>query len=234
MEAVLMGICLSACAGFRVFLPLLAMSVAIRMNGWSAPPVVGWAASDVGFSILIVATVAEMLGDKIPLVDNLFDIVEMIAKPVAGVLISVGVIDHLSPAAAWVLGISAGLPLALGIQTASASLRLASTAATAGLGNPILSTLEDIAAVVLVVLSFVVPILVLAIILLVAYRGMRRLARNRRAVVRQRTSRDSAPWILKEHLVVYEQPKAKPPIPPAPNDNDAAGPSRPGAQETRP
>lgn len=83
------------------------------------------------------------------------------------------------------------------------------------LRNPILSTLEDIAAVVLALLSYVV--LVLAIILLVAYTGVTRLVRNQMAK-RQRAFQGRTPWVMRDRLVVYAQPRQKP-IDPAAHDS---------------
>lgn len=184
LEPVLAGIALSACAGFRVFLPLLSTGLLLRLNGWQDPPVIEWAATDQGLLLLAVASLAEVLADKVPLIDHALDSVHTLLKPLAAVLVTVGLVHHLSPGTAWVLAIIAGAPVAAGLHLTKATLRGLSTGVTGGLGNPVLSFLEDLVAVVLAVLAVLLPVLAFALAVWLAAQAGGRWAGRRRASVR--------------------------------------------------
>jgi len=70
------------------------------------------------------------------------------------------------------------------VHTAKASARVGSTALTGGLGNPVLSLIEDVAAVVLIVLGFIAPILAL----LLAIALLARLVSYARSMSRRRNA----------------------------------------------
>jgi hypothetical protein len=82
------------------------------------------------------------------------------------------------PLTAIALGVAVGAPSALVPHAAKSLLRAGSTALTGGLANPVLSLLEDVAALALFVLAVVVPVLVAAGLLLVAFLIVRRFARR--------------------------------------------------------
>ena len=185
MEPVLAGIALSACAGFRVFLPLLSAGLLLRLNQWADPPLIQWATTDQGLMLLLAASVAELLADKVPLVDHLLDSVHTLLKPLAAVLVTVGLVHHVSPGTAWVLAIIAGAPVAAGLHLTKATLRGFSTGLTGGLGNPVLSLLEDVFAFVLAVLAVLLPLLAFVLaVWLAAYTGGRWVGRRRAARAR--------------------------------------------------
>ena len=66
-----------------------------------------------------------------------------------------------------VLALAGGLLLAGGVHAVKATARPVVTATTAGVGNPLVSALEDVVAMVVSVLSVVVPILAAMIVILV-------------------------------------------------------------------
>lgn len=184
IQPIIWGLTLAACAGFRAFLPFLFVSAMTRWGGWAEPPVIGWVASDEGFVILLAASVAEVLGDKIPVVDHALDAVQTFIKPFAGLLLTAGMLHEWSPAGAWILALAAGAPVALGVHTTKATTRAASSIFTGGLGNTLLSILEDGLAVLLVVLALVAPLLALAVVLWLVWaaaKSMGRLLQRRRA-----------------------------------------------------
>lgn len=183
-EPFIWGLALAACAGFRAFVPLLFVGAMARWGPWPEPPVIGWVASDEGIIILLIASVVEVLGDKIPIVDHALDTVQTLVKPVAGLLLTVGMLHEWSPAAAWILGFAAGAPVALGLHATKATTRAGSTAVTGGLGNTLLSILEDALAALLIVLALLAPILALLLVvwlITVAVRGAVRLLGRRKA-----------------------------------------------------
>jgi len=74
-----------------------------------------------------------------------------------------------------------GLLIAGGVHAAKASARPVVTASTAGVLNPVVSTLEDVLALVTAIVSNIAPILGVLILLLIVIWLARRLRDRRRA-----------------------------------------------------
>ena len=163
------GIALAACAGLRVFLPLLALGIAARWFEWPLSPRMEWLAGDAALVTFGVASVVEILGDKVPAVDHLLDGAQTFLAPVAGALVAASSLGDLPTSTALVLGLITGAPVAAGVHLLAATTRLGSSALTAGTANPALSVVEDGAATVGVVLAFLIPVLVLIAVALLAF-----------------------------------------------------------------
>jgi hypothetical protein len=180
VEPILMGIALAATAGLRVFMPFVFVGGMARYANAPVPDMLAWTATDAGFLLLLVATLLEVLSDKIPVVDHLLDSAATFVKPVAGMLLPAALLHDASPMGAWVLGIVAGAPLALGVHATKAGARAGSSVTTLGAANPAMSFLEDALAVVLLVLTALAPIiavmmvLVLVVLMIRAWRFIRR------------------------------------------------------------
>jgi len=169
------GIGLAACAGLRAFLPLLVVGACGRAGwiGLSSP--FDWLASWPALIVFGVAVIIEVLSDKIPVVDHLLDVVQGVVKPAAGAALVVAVVTDLTPLQSTVLGILGGGGAAAVVHVAKAKVRLLSSAVTSGLGNPILSVMEDlvtglgsfvaILAPILVLLFFVIALVLLFLLL---------------------------------------------------------------------
>lgn len=167
---VAMGVSLAACAGLRAFLPLLVVGAFGRLGFVPLTGAFEWLSSWPALAVFGVAVVVELAADKFPVVDHLLDVVQVWVKPVAGVILVTGVLSELAPLQAVVLGIVLGGPTATAVHVLKAKTRIVSTAASAGVGNPVLSTVEDAGAVVGSVGAIFVPwliflILVLAVVL---------------------------------------------------------------------
>jgi hypothetical protein len=136
-----------------------------------------------------VATLLEILGDKIPVIDHALDSVQLLTKPVLAVLAATPFLYQVAPEYSVAIGIVLGAPLALGVHSAKATARLGSTATTGGLGNPLLSVAEDVAAVAAIVLGFLLPLVALALmavtIFFIARIALR--VRRRRAAARAKS-----------------------------------------------
>jgi len=178
--SVMAGFALAAAAGLRAFLPLLALSVASRLGLAELHEGVRFLGSDVALIALLVATVLELAADKIPVVDHLLDAVSSFVRPASGFLAGLAVMADLPEP------VSVGLALlfaavAFGTHAGKAKARVGSTVTTAGIGNPVLSSLEDVVAGLLSVLAILAPIVagVLVVVLfVVVWRGIRRLRRR--------------------------------------------------------
>ena len=182
-SAAAFGVVLAACAGLRAFLPVFGACLAIRTMGLEVAPSLAWMGSGTTLTLFGVATLLEVLGDKIPVVDHLLDAVQTLVKPGLAVLAALPFMHQLSPEFGTALAIVVGAPLALGVHTAKASARVGSTALTGGIANPLLSLVEDVAAALLILLGLIAPLLAL----LLAVALLARLVRfaRRRALARR-------------------------------------------------
>lgn len=154
----MMGVGLAASAGLRAFLPLLVVGIAGRLELVELGERFGWMASTPALTVFAVAVVAEILGDKFPVVDHVLDVGGTVARPIAGALVAAAPITTLEPLTAVVIGVILGGAVAGSVHTAKSSARLLSTGTTAGIANPLLSVGEDAASLGGAVISLVLPV----------------------------------------------------------------------------
>lgn len=174
---------LSGSAGLNAYIPLLMVALAARFP--AGDPLVklqapydlmgsGWA-----IGLLAILLVIEVVADKIPAVDTVNDGIQTFVRPAAGAILFAGsanVITEIHP----VLALAAGLLVAGGVHATKTAARPVVTVSTAGVGNPIVSTLEDIVAFVVSLLAIILPIIaaillaVFIIFVLVLVRRWRR------------------------------------------------------------
>jgi hypothetical protein len=184
LSAAAFGVVLAATAGLRAFLPVFSASLAAWMTELPLPDNMVWLEKPQTVVIFGVATLLEILGDKIPVVDHALDGVQVLTKPVLAVLAATPFLYQLAPEYSVGIGILLGAPLALGVHSAKATARVGSTATTGGVGNPLLSVAEDVAAIAAIILGFLAPFLAL-LLMAVTIFFIARLAlrvRRRRAV----------------------------------------------------
>lgn len=177
-----LGIGLAAATGFRVFLPLFALSMAAHFDLWSLSDNWHWLGSTAALLVLGAAMVAELLAYYIPWVDNLLDTIALPLAGIAGTAVMVATMTDMSPLITWALAIIAGGGTATAVKGVTASTRLGSSVTTAGLGNPVVSTVETAGAVGMSLLSFVAPVVagILALLLLLFFFWVYRKLRPRR------------------------------------------------------
>ncbi len=181
----LLGLGLAASTGLRTFLPLLMLALAARLElfGVELNSQMAWLGSNTAIAVLAVAAVAEFLGDKVPVVDHVLNAIGFVARPLAAILATYAVFSGLDPVVAGTAAVIIGAPTAMAFNAAQGGTRAASTATTGGLANPLVSLVEDVLAVVTVVIAFLAPLLVPVVlgVLLVAVIWMaRRVARQLR------------------------------------------------------
>jgi len=176
-----LGIGLAACAGLRAWLPLLLLGLLARADVVELGGSFQFLASNKALILFGLATVVEILGDKIPAVDHALDVLSTVLRPAAGSLLAASVLWTVKdPLTALVMGVAVGAPTSLVPHAAKATLRAASTAVTAGLANPVLSLLEDLLALLLFVLAVLVPLLLALVVLAAGVWTLTRLRRRRR------------------------------------------------------
>jgi hypothetical protein len=180
LPVIALAIALAACAGLRAWLPLLLAGGLARAGFLQLGPTFGFLSSDRALVLLALATVIEIAGDKFPAVDHALDALSTVLRPAAGTLLAASVLGTVSdPLTAWILGLIVGAPTSLVPHVAKSGLRLASTALTAGLANPLVSVAEDVGTVVMVVLAVVAPVVVCALLLAMLWLVARRFQRPR-------------------------------------------------------
>ncbi|MBT8266464.1 MAG: DUF4126 domain-containing protein [Bacteroidia bacterium] len=167
--SIFLGIGLAASAGFRVFLPLFALSLSSYFNVWELNESWQWIGSMTAVIILGVATVVEIFAYYIPYVDNLLDTIALPLAAIAGTAVMVSTVANLPPEITWALAIIAGGGTAAAISGASGATRLSSTVATAGIANPLVSTVETGTSLVMSILSIFIPILAFIFVLIIAF-----------------------------------------------------------------
>jgi hypothetical protein len=160
------GIGLAAASGFRVFLPLFAVSLASYFHWIPMSESFDWLA---GLPTLIttgVATIFEILAYYIPFLDHLLDTISIPMATIAGSILFASQFADLGTFPQWALALIAGGGTAATISTGFAGIRAASTATTGGLGNPVVGTTETAGAGLMSVLAMAAPIIagILAII----------------------------------------------------------------------
>ena len=161
------GIGLAAACGFRVFIPLLGMSIA-TMSGHLQPSAgFEWVGSWPALIAFATATTLEIGGYYIPWIDNLLDTAATPAAMIAGTLVTVSLVGDLSPMLRWVVAAIAGGGVSGVVQTGTVAVRAASLGTTAGLGNPVVSTIEWVAAAAMTLLALILPIVSLVAVLLI-------------------------------------------------------------------
>lgn len=166
--SIALGIALSAAAGFRVFVPLLALSIAGYTDIVHLTPGFAWMGSIPSIIAFGTATVAEVLAYYVPWVDNALDTIAAPAAVIAGTVISASVITDLPPLIRWSLALIGGGGIAGILQGATAFLRLKSSTLTGGLGNPAIATMELGGSVITVIMGILVPAIAAGIMALLA------------------------------------------------------------------
>lgn len=179
--AALIGIGLSAAAGFRVFTPLFIASLASYLDWVNLSSTFDWMGTLPALIAFGVATVIEIGAYYLPVIDNFLSVLAAPAAAVAGVLLTASFLTDSSPLLTWAVAIIAGGGAATLTNVASGTARVASTATTAGIANPALSVAEDVTAVSVSLVSIFIPILGIILVIIAAFliwrmRKKRRLA----------------------------------------------------------
>lgn len=185
VASVFAGVALAAACGFRVFVPLLVLSIAATLGAIPLADDFAWLATMPALIALATATIMEIAAYYVPWLDHALDVVATPAAILAGVVTTAAVVADLSPVLRWALAIVGGGGVAGAVQGGTVLLRLKSGVMTAGVGNPIVSTGETASSTVTSVLAVVMPViaffLVLATIVLLGMIARRAIAPPRPA-----------------------------------------------------
>jgi len=174
--AALTGSGLAAAAGLNAWIPFVLVAVVARTTDLIALPTeYGWVRSDWAIGVGAVLLVAELVLDKVPIVDHVNDLVQTLVRPTVGGLISSATFSAQNldnsqwmrdnPWAGALIGVAvAGLT-----HATKAAARPVVNVSTAGAGAPVVSVLEDVLSVVLSVLAIFAPVLILLALFLLLW-----------------------------------------------------------------
>lgn len=177
VTAICLGLTLSAASGFRIFLPALILSVAGINGHLQLSSEFAWVATYPALIIFSIATLIEIASYYIPLVDNLLDTIALPLALIVGTLLTADVLPELESVNRWIISIVLGGGIAETIEVLTILFRLASTGMTAGMGNPVLATVEILIAISLSLLGLFVPLLAIFLVIFLLQLAIRRIYR---------------------------------------------------------
>lgn len=178
------GIGLAAATGFRVFLPMFAVSLASYLGWIPMNESFHWLS---GLPTLIttgIAMIVEIMAYYIPYVDHLLDTLSIPLATIAGSVMFASQFADIGTFPQWALALIAGGGTAAAISSGFAGTRAASTATTGGFGNSVVATTETAGAGIMSILAMTAPIIafiitiILIIVVLVLGRKLWRKFRN--------------------------------------------------------
>ena len=181
--AVAMGVGLAAAVGFRVFLPMLVLSIGAYTGHLTLSSGLAWLGTPAALVMLSVAAVIEILAYYIPGVDNALDVIAAPAVLIAGTVVSAAVMTDVPPMVRWTTAVIAGGGAAGAVHSLTSLLRAKSTVMTVGLGNHAIATGELAGALIVSLLALAAPLAAVALAGLFcwfAVRLLRRLLRKER------------------------------------------------------
>ncbi len=165
--SILVGIGLAASVGFRIFIPLFTLSLASYFHVIPLNESWQWIGSSSAIIILGVATIVEIFAYFIPFFDNLLDTIAIPLAAFAGTAVMVATVSDLDPTFTWALAIIAGGGSAAAIKGSTSTTRLASTTTTAGIANPLISTVETGTSIIMAVFAIFLPIIAIILTLII-------------------------------------------------------------------
>ncbi len=160
----LTGTGLAASAGLNAYFPILILALADRTTSFvDLPTPYDWLSSNVGLLVILLLLPLELIPDKIAKVDHISDLVHTALRPGAAALCFMAVAhqdDHIHLVWALILGLVIGGA----VHWFKAEARPAISESTRGLGNPIVSLLEDVISGLLAIVAVFFPYGVIVLI----------------------------------------------------------------------
>lgn len=164
LSSIVVGVSLAAACGFRIFVPLLVMSIAAQAGHLTLAPELDWIGTYPALATFAVATGLEIGGYYIPWIDNLLDSIATPAAVVAGTIMMGAVVTDMDPLFKWALALIAGGGTAGAVQGLTVLARGTSSMTTGGLANPVVSTAEAGGSVITAGLALLLPWLALLLV----------------------------------------------------------------------
>jgi len=169
------AIILSSLTGLRTFLPITTFSILakfnlIQINTYNTC-FYNFITDDRVLLVFLIATILELLADKIPAIDNFLDSVLIFIKPLFAFILNYNLLNslNLSDWQLFLLSFSLSLFLTGSVTASKNVIRLTSTTTTVGTFNIFISFLEDLFVIIKTMLSglFVLFSVIFAFVLIV-------------------------------------------------------------------
>ncbi|MCB0722129.1 MAG: DUF4126 domain-containing protein [Ignavibacteriae bacterium] len=166
---IILGVCLSAAVGFRIFVPMLILSIAANAGYVELSDSFLWISTLPALIAFTSATIIEIIGYYVPWMDNMLDTISTPLSIVAGAAATGAVIIDVDPLISWTIAIILGGGSAFTVEVLTVKARALSSFFTGGLGNQIVATGELFFSTFISILAIVVPIVALAFLLFLAF-----------------------------------------------------------------
>ncbi|HEX2374279.1 MAG TPA: DUF4126 domain-containing protein [Actinomycetota bacterium] len=187
MLASLTGLGLSAAAGLNAYIPLLLVGVLARFTDViTLPEPYRWIQSGWAIGVVSVLLVAELVLDKVAVVDHVNDVVQTLVRPtVGGVIFAATTAAEQADASTWMqqhpwVGVLLGVLTAGIVHATKATARPLVNVTTVGTGTPVVSAAEDAASLGMSLVAIFLPILVVVALILFAWAAVAMFRRARR------------------------------------------------------
>ena len=167
--SICIGIGLSAACGFRVFVPLLCLSIAAHfgLGDLHIAKSFAWVGSYPAMIAFGAATIVEIIAYYVPWLDNALDSAAVPIATIAGIFVTAAVVTDIDPFWRWTMAVIAGGGIAASTQLATTKARAASSVTTGGFANPVLATVEAASSTALSIFAVIWPIVALILALAV-------------------------------------------------------------------
>lgn len=172
---IMTGLSLAALTGFRAFLPPLVLGLVYRIfpDAVNINEQFAFLAQDPVLICLGVAAIFEFLGDKIPVVDNFLDWLNLPAKVAFSAILTYALIPGSTHWFYLLVAIVFAESATLTVHTGKTGIRAASTVTTGGTANPIIGLIEDVISLAGTIAAILMPWLALLLLGYVIYRCLR-------------------------------------------------------------
>ena len=168
ISSIFLAFGLSAACGFRIFIPPLTYGLLYKADlvqlgeGWD------WVGNDWVIAVLALAALIEIIGNLVPWIDNLLDVLATPTAIFAGTTLSAVSLSEIDPGLKWILSVMSGVLITGGFQLTTVTLRGFSSIFTGGLINPIISFIEDIISLGISIAIILSPLIGILIVILIA------------------------------------------------------------------
>ena len=186
LASFLSGIGGAASAGLNAYLPILILAMADRFSGsinLNSPYDI--ISKPWGIIILLILLPIELIADKIPGIDHASDLLHSAIRPAAAAFMMMALTDergHFNAVVALLIGLGVGVV----VHGIKATTRPTITVSTGGVGNPLISMVEDVAVVATILVALFAPIALLAVLPICGYGLYRAYARMKKGSARLR------------------------------------------------
>ncbi|WP_018250170.1 DUF4126 domain-containing protein [Orenia marismortui] len=171
--SMLIGVGLSAACGFRVFIPLLVMSISALTGNLELASDFQWIGSDSALYVFTIATILEMIAYYIPQVESFLSSISTTVTAIAGTIVMSSFVVDVSPLLQWSLAIIAGGGTSTVVQASRNKIKNVIRLRDVASNNFNLLSVEVLTAVLLSSLLIISPVLTLfliAIIILILFK----------------------------------------------------------------